>query len=165
MVYWKVSKEGSETVTGSAVISIVKAPLTIKADNQSMYVGGKLPTFTYTATGLVKGETLTHVDLTCEADGKTTGKFDIVPSSADAGNNYKDHLRQRHFDGFPPPQQPVFHHALSPNRRRTTATASPTFPRMRTSPMRSNGRLTRGSLTACLTRCLAPTSPARVRRS
>ena len=89
VVYWKVSKEGSETVTGSAVISIVKAPLTIKADNQSMYVGGKLPTFTYTATGLVKGETLTHVDLTCEADGKTTGKFDIVPSSADAGNNYK----------------------------------------------------------------------------
>ena len=57
VVYWKVSKEGSETVTGSAVISIVKAPLTIKADNQSMYVGGKLPTFTYTATGLVKGET------------------------------------------------------------------------------------------------------------
>ena len=89
VVYWKVSKEGSETVTGSAVISIVKAPLTIKADNQSMYVGGKLPTFTYTAAGLVKGETLTHVDLTCEADGKTTGKFDIVPSSADAGNNYK----------------------------------------------------------------------------
>ena len=89
VVYWKVSKEGSETVTGSAVISIVKAPLTIKADNQSMYIGGKLPTFTYTATGLVKGETLTHVDLTCEADGKTTGKFDIVPSSADAGNNYK----------------------------------------------------------------------------
>ena len=89
VVYWKVSKEGSETVTGSAVISIAKAPLTIKADDQSMYVGGKLPTFTYTATGLVKGETLTHVDLTCEADGKTTGKFDIVPSSADAGNNYK----------------------------------------------------------------------------
>ena len=89
VVYWKVSKEGGETVTGSAVISIAKAPLTIKADDQSMYVGGTKPTFTYTATGLVKGETLTHVDLTCEADGKTTGKFDIVLSSADAGNNYK----------------------------------------------------------------------------
>ena len=88
VIYWQASKDGA-VVTGSALISIVKAPLTIKADNQSMYVGGKLPTFTYTATGLVKGETLTHVDLTCEADGKTTGKFDIVPSSADAGNNYK----------------------------------------------------------------------------
>ena len=90
VVYWKVSKEGSETVTGSAVISIVKAPLTIKADNQSMYVGGKLPTFTYTATGLVKGETLvTEPTLTYTADGTTVGKFDIVPSGADAGNNYK----------------------------------------------------------------------------
>lgn len=37
----------------------------------------------------MKGETLTHVDLTCEADGKTVGKFDIVPSGADASNNYK----------------------------------------------------------------------------
>ena len=89
VVYWKVSKEGGETVTGSSIIVINKATLTIKADDQSMYVGGKLPTFTYTATGLVKGETLTHVDLTCEADGKTTGKFDIVPSGADAGNNYE----------------------------------------------------------------------------
>ena len=90
VVYWKVSKEDSETVTGSAVISIAKAPLTIKADDQSMYVGGKLPTFTYTATGLVKGETLvTEPTLTYTADGTTVGKFDIVPSGADAGNNYK----------------------------------------------------------------------------
>ena len=89
VVYWKVSKEGGQIVTGSALISIVKAPLTIKADNQYMYIGGTKPTFTYTATGLVKGETLTHVDLTCEADGKTTGKFDIVPSGAVASDNYK----------------------------------------------------------------------------
>ena len=88
VIYWQASKDGA-VVTGSALISIVKAPLTIKADNQYMYVGGTKPTFTYTATGLVKGETLTHVDLTCEADGKTTGKFDIVPSGADASNNYK----------------------------------------------------------------------------
>ena len=90
VVYWKVSKEGSETVTGSAVISIVKAPLTIKADNQSMYVGGTVPTPTFTATGLVKGDTLTTAPtLTCTAEGMTVGKFDIVPSGADAGNNYE----------------------------------------------------------------------------
>lgn len=88
VIYWQAPKE-DKNVSGSATLVINKATLTIKADNQSMYVGGKLPTFTYTAMGLVKGEKLTHVDLTCEADGKTTGKFDIVPSSADAGNNYE----------------------------------------------------------------------------
>ena len=88
VIYWQATKEG-KNVSGSATLAINKAKLTIKADDQSMYVGGKLPTFTYTATGLVKGETLTHVDLTCEADGKTTGKFDIVPSGAVASDNYK----------------------------------------------------------------------------
>ena len=42
--------------------------------------------------GLVKGEKLTHVDLTCEADGKTIGKFAIIPSNAvtSSGNdNYE----------------------------------------------------------------------------
>ena len=88
VIYWAAEKD-SKTVSGSATLVITKAPLTIKADNQYMYVGGTKPTFTYTATGLVKGETLTHVDLTCEADGKTTGKFDIVPSGAVASDNYK----------------------------------------------------------------------------
>ena len=55
-----------------------------------MYVGGTKPTFTYTATGLVKDETLvTEPTLTYMADGTTVGKFDIVPSGADAGNNYE----------------------------------------------------------------------------
>ena len=77
VVYWKVSKEDSETVTGSAVISIAKAPLTIKADDQSMYVGGKLPTFTYTATGLVKGETLVT-----EPTPDDSNSFSDVPANA-----------------------------------------------------------------------------------
>ena len=89
VVYWRATKD-EQTVTGSAVIVINKAKLTIKADNQSMYVGGKLPTPTYTATGLVKGEKLTtEPTLECAADGMTVGKFDIVPSGADAGNNYE----------------------------------------------------------------------------
>ena len=91
VVYWQAEKDG-QTVTGSAVIVINKAPLTIKADNQFMYVGGTVPTPTYTATGLVKGETLTKVDLACTADGKTTGKFDIVPANAvtsNSNNNYE----------------------------------------------------------------------------
>ena len=89
VIYWQATKEG-KNVSGSATLVINKAKLTIKADNQSMYVGGKLPTFTYTATGLVKGETLvTEPTLTYTADGTTVGKFDIVPSGADAGNNYE----------------------------------------------------------------------------
>ena len=89
VIYWTAEKD-SKTVSGSATLVITKATLTIKADDQSMYVGGKLPTFTYTATGLVKGETLvTEPTLACTADGMTVGKFDIVPSGADAGNNYE----------------------------------------------------------------------------
>ena len=89
VIYWAAEKD-SKTVFGSATLVITKAPLTIKADNQYMYVGGTKPTFTYTATGLVKGDTLTTAPtLTCTADGMTVGKFDIVPSGADAGNNYE----------------------------------------------------------------------------
>ena len=89
VVYWAAEKD-SKTVSGSATLVITKAPLTIKADNQSMYVGGTVPTPTFTATGLVKGDTLTTAPtLTCTADGMTVGKFDIVPSGADAGNNYE----------------------------------------------------------------------------
>ena len=89
VIYWAAEKD-SKTVSGSATLVITKAPLTIKADNQSMYVGGTVPTPTFTATGLVKGDTLTTAPtLTCTADGMTVGKFDIVPSGADAGNNYE----------------------------------------------------------------------------
>ena len=89
VIYWAAEKD-SKTVSGSATLVITKATLTIKADNQSMYVGGKLPEFTYKVRGLVKGDTLTTAPtLTCTADGMTVGKFDIVPSGADAGNNYE----------------------------------------------------------------------------
>ena len=89
VIYWQATKE-DKNVSGSATLVINKATLTIKADNQSMYVGGTVPTPTFTATGLVKGDTLTTAPtLTCTADGMTVGKFDIVPSGADAGNNYK----------------------------------------------------------------------------
>ena len=89
VIYWAAEKD-SKTVSGSATLVITKATLTIKADNQFMYVGGKLPEFTYKVSGLVKGDTLTTAPtLTCTAEGMTVGKFDIVPSGADAGNNYE----------------------------------------------------------------------------
>lgn len=89
VIYWAAEKD-SKTVSGSATLVITKVTLTIKVDNQSMYVGGKLPEFTYKVSGLVKGDTLTTAPtLTCTADGMTVGKLDIVPSGADAGNNYE----------------------------------------------------------------------------
>ena len=89
VIYWAAEKD-SKTVSGSATLVITKATLTIKADNQFMYVGGKLPEFTYKVSGLVKGDTLTTAPtLTCTADGMTVGKFDIVPSSAVASDNYE----------------------------------------------------------------------------
>ena len=88
-VYWKAAKDGKE-ITGSAVITIKKAPLTIKADDMSMTVGGTLPKFTYTSTGLVNGDSLTiEPKLACLADGSVAGTYSIVPSGADAGSNYE----------------------------------------------------------------------------
>ncbi len=70
--------------------TIEKAPLTIQAEDQTIRAGKDLPEFTYTVTGLVKGEKLAkEPTLTCDTDGKTPGEYPIVPSNADAGNNYE----------------------------------------------------------------------------
>ena len=56
----------------------------------SMTVGGTLPKFTYTSTGLVNGDSLaTGPKLACTADGSVAGTYSIVPSGADAGSNYE----------------------------------------------------------------------------
>ena len=74
-------------VMGGLVIN--KAPMIVKADDQSIRVGNELPEFTYTVTGLVNGETLnTEPTLTCDADGKAVGSYAIQASGADAGSNY-----------------------------------------------------------------------------
>ena len=55
-----------------------------------MTVGGTLPKFTYTSTGLVNGDSLaTEPKLACTADGSVAGTYSIVPSGADAGSNYE----------------------------------------------------------------------------
>ncbi len=89
VVYWKV-ESGEHSVTGSAVISISPAPLTITADDKSVYVGGTLPEFTYMVSGLKKGDNLTTVPtLTCSAtDTNTVGNYTIKASGANAGENY-----------------------------------------------------------------------------
>ena len=87
IVYWQASKD-AQTVTGSAAIVIDKAALTITADDKSMTVGGTIPEFTYTVSGLVKGDELTAPKLTCSADGSTEGAYNIIAAGAAAGDNY-----------------------------------------------------------------------------
>ena len=60
VVYWKVKSNG-HSVTGSAVVEITPAHLTIKAHDKSAYVGDAVPVLgedDYTVTGLVSDETL-----------------------------------------------------------------------------------------------------------
>lgn len=82
--------EYNATVYDGLVIE--KAPLKVKADDKSMYVGDKLPEFTWTAEGLKGTDTVESIGLnpsvTCAADGKTTGSFDIVADAAKDFANY-----------------------------------------------------------------------------
>ena len=85
-----VTGKGNYTGSVTGTFTIEKAPLTIQAEDQTIRAGKDLPEFTYTVTGLVKGEKLAkEPTLTCDTDGKTPGEYPIVPSNADAGNNYE----------------------------------------------------------------------------
>lgn len=83
-----------------AEVSINKATVTITAKDQSIYVGGTVPTLEgadfYTVTGLLGDDTLTTAPTlvyqkegtAVTPDNTTAGTYDIVPSGASAGNNY-----------------------------------------------------------------------------
>lgn len=60
--------------------TIAKRPVTVKADNKSMFMGGTLPTFTYTVDGQLTGETalVGTPTVTSAANGQTAGSFDIT---------------------------------------------------------------------------------------
>ena len=76
------------TVYGGLVIN--PAPLTITADNQTIYVGSTLPEYTYTVSGLVGEDKLTdEPTVACAgADANTAGTYTITASGASAGDNY-----------------------------------------------------------------------------
>ena len=84
------------TISGqvySVDFTIKPAALTITADNKTVYVGGTLPQYTYTVSGLVGSDTeaviTTGPDFQCDAfDANTAGTYSITPSDADAGDNY-----------------------------------------------------------------------------
>lgn len=91
---------GYAAATKDVTVNISKASVTITAKDQSIYVGGTVPTLSgadfYTVSGLVGEDTLTtNPMLAYQKDGNaatpdntTAGTYDIVPSGADAGDNY-----------------------------------------------------------------------------
>lgn len=70
---------------------IQPAAVTITAENQRICVGGVLPAYTYTVSGLVNGDSLTTepVVACADADANTAGSYTIVVSDASAGDNYE----------------------------------------------------------------------------
>lgn len=88
-----------ETVSGSSFVFvntyrefvIDPAPLTVAADYKDIKTGAKLPTLTYTVTGLVGSDTLLTepvLALEKEVDTRVEGQTAILISGADAGSNY-----------------------------------------------------------------------------
>ncbi len=93
-VYYKVVGDSNhnDSSVDSVQVTIGKATLTVKADNKTIATGQNLPTFTYTITGFVSGETedvlTAKPTVVCVADGKTAGTYDITVSGA-AADNYE----------------------------------------------------------------------------
>lgn len=70
------------------VLTVNKAPLTVRATNVSMVIGDPIPAFTSTFTGLVNGDVASSFPVTyTPATAPTaTGNYNIVPNVATAGN-------------------------------------------------------------------------------
>lgn len=78
-----------DSEVNSTVGEITPATVTVKANDRNMYIGRKIPTLTYTATGSYNGDTLTKAPtLTSDADAKTLGAYPITASGAEASSNY-----------------------------------------------------------------------------
>ncbi|MBQ6945999.1 MAG: chitobiase/beta-hexosaminidase C-terminal domain-containing protein, partial [Ruminococcus sp.] len=75
---------------GTYTFVIKQVPVTVTAKSYTIKVGDTLPTYAYDVAGLVNGEALPiDVTISCTADGKTAGTFDIVVSGDTESKNYK----------------------------------------------------------------------------
>ncbi len=91
---------GYAAATKDVTVNISKATVTITAKDQSIYVGGTVPTLSgadfYTVTGLVGTDTLTTAPTlayqkngsAAAPDNTAAGTYDIVASGATASDNY-----------------------------------------------------------------------------
>ena len=88
---YELTVKGTGNYIGSVTLdwTIAKAKLTITADSKVIYIGEKVPTLTYTASGLVGGDKLTKDPvMTTNADADQAGSYTITAANADAGDNY-----------------------------------------------------------------------------
>ncbi|MBR1815584.1 MAG: InlB B-repeat-containing protein [Lachnospiraceae bacterium] len=86
-VYYKVEKTGYTTVTGSATVSITPKAVTVTpADNQKKTYGEADPaSYTYTAEGLVSGESLSG--RLSREDGTNAGEYAFTIGTLDSANS------------------------------------------------------------------------------
>ena len=80
-VYYKVTKDNYNTVTGEATVTIMAKGLTITADNQTITKGEKPDGSKYTVTGLLAGDKLSSITLTPDT-AEVTNNGVIQPSNA-----------------------------------------------------------------------------------
>ncbi len=74
---------------GTYIFIIKRVPVTVTAKSYTIEVGEALPTYAYDVAGLVNNEQLPiDVTISCTADGKTAGTYDIVVSGAAESDNY-----------------------------------------------------------------------------
>lgn len=87
----KVTGIGSYKDTVSKTFTIKKAPLSIWAKDKTILIGDQIPAqYEYGMEGLFSGDSLVQEPvLACDiVDTNEANEYDIVPSGADAGNNY-----------------------------------------------------------------------------
>ena len=88
---YDLTVKGTGNYIGTVTLewTIAKAKLTIAPDSKVIYIGEKLPTLTYTVTGLAGGDKLVKDPvLTTNADADQAGSYTITAANADAGDNY-----------------------------------------------------------------------------
>ncbi len=87
----KVTGIGSYKDTVGKTFTIKKAPLSIWAKDKTILIGDQIPAqYEYGMEGLFSGDSLVQEPvLACDiVDTNEANEYDIVPSGADAGNNY-----------------------------------------------------------------------------
>ncbi len=73
-----------------AKATITPKPITVKADDITIKLGAEIPTLTYTAEGLVEGDTLLGITLTTTAKNNVVKNYPItVKSNSNYDKNYK----------------------------------------------------------------------------
>jgi Tol biopolymer transport system component len=84
------SVDGTSAVYGpsatlSSTLTVVAAPLTIKANDATRMFGAANPTFTGTITGVAPGDNITATYTTTATPTSPLGVYDIVPTPVDPG--------------------------------------------------------------------------------